>query len=156
MDNLAAAITALETSGTEFTQQFEAAMATLTKQTTLLTAQTIKNINNMNQNWNGRGEKRRRFPPCDNNRRSSNFNNPRRRKEQSVSSGNLSEFNNKMSEMLFNLSKINTMVVKVVNPSPPNSKGDAQTTSTTVAEATAQEEARSHDKAFGPNSGSSK
>src|ERR1044072_2156265 len=78
MHTQAEAITALETSRTELTQQLEAAMATLTQQTALLTARTIKNSNNKNQNWNGREEKRSRFPPYGDHLRSSNFGNRRR------------------------------------------------------------------------------
>src|ERR1044072_7364710 len=110
-----------------------------------ITALTQKVAICVKQNRWSRGEERRRFSHNGNNLRRSSFNvsdyeTPRRRKGESVSGGNLSEFNKKMSEILSNLSKINTTVVKVVNPSPPNSKGDTHTTSTTVAEVTTQEE----------------
>src|ERR1044072_1628597 len=106
-----------------------------------ITALTQKVAICVKQNRWSRGEERRRFSHNGNNLRRSSFNvsdyeTPRRRKGESVSGGNLSEFNNKMSKILSNLRKINTTVVKVVNPSPPNSKGDTHTVTTTVAEAT--------------------
>src|ERR1044072_1252614 len=47
----------------------------------LVMARAIKNGNNMNQNRNDRGEKRRRLPPYRDNLRSSKFSNLRRREE---------------------------------------------------------------------------
>src|ERR1044072_3418668 len=65
---------AMTTSINALAQQMDTLMA-------LAMVRAIKNGNYVNQNRNGRGEKRRRFPPYGDNLRSSNFSNLRRREK---------------------------------------------------------------------------